>query len=102
MYFLERLRFKGKNKETREKIFDEILANNITSISALKNHLENSGYTTKYRNEGKGVDKEYLNIIDDNGVSINLRDKIFQAHFLSLNSSDKIQSLKKDIAYIEP
>lgn len=94
--------FKGKHKEVREQIFEDIIQNNISSFSQLESHLNANGYQVKIRNQGKGVDKEYFNIIDQHGISINLRDKVFQQQFLSLENKDKIITLKSDISYIEP
>ena len=94
--------FKGKNRDIREKIFDQIIDKNIVSLSDLQVHLNNSGYTSKMRNQGKGSDKEYINIIDANGNSINLRDKVFCEEFLSLSKEQKILLMKSEIKYIEP
>lgn len=94
--------FKGKNYQIRQQIFDEILNNNIISFDELGSHLEQSGYVVKVRNQGKGRDKEYYNIIDKEGTSINLRDKVFQGNFLELAANEKINNLKQDIEYLEP
>ena len=94
--------FKGKHHDIRERIFDEIISQNIYSFSELQKHLNNDGYATKIRNEGKGSEHEYINIIDKDGVSINLRDKVFRAEFLAFTNDKKILTLKSDIAYIEP
>ncbi|MDQ5921851.1 MAG: hypothetical protein QG673_1910 [Pseudomonadota bacterium] len=94
--------FKGKNREFREQIFDEIIAKKIGSFPELKLHLEQSGYAVKIRNEGKSADKEYYNIIGKDGTSLNLRDKVFQAEFLSKSIQDKIESMKSDMVYVEP
>ena len=94
--------FKGKYRDIREKIFDEIININISSFLELKTYLENKGYITKIRNHGNGSDEEYLNILDKNGTSINLRDKIFQEKFLKLQLTEKIIKMKSDIAYVEP
>lgn len=94
--------FKGKNRDVREKIFDQIIAKNITSFTELQRYLKDDGYSIKIRNEGQGGDKEYINIIDKNGVSINLRDKVFKREFLELSSTEKMSRLRIDNAYIEP
>jgi hypothetical protein len=93
--------FKGKHRDIRENFFFDIISKNISSFSEFKIYLEDKGYIIKIRNQGKGQDKEYFNILDDKGTSINLRDKVFQEKFLKLRQDDKLKKIKTEIMYIE-
>lgn len=81
--------FKGKGKDVKLEILDQILENNISSIIELEKYLASSGFVIKLRNSHKFKGTQYLNITKDE-MAMNLNDHVFSDKFLALSKENKL------------
>lgn len=87
--------FKGKNKDFKVNLLNDILLKNILSMDELKSYLTHNGYAYKIRNSNKSLDEQYINIEHKDG-NINLRDHVFRDEFLRLSSAEKLKKIHND------
>lgn len=97
--------FKGKGKNFKVTLLDEIIQNNISNLHELYGYLEHKNYTVKIRNATHTIGDQYINIMLPDG-NINLRDIVFRNEFLQLDNKTKIKFLTDSNQqlreYIEP
>lgn len=97
--------FKGKGKDFKVNLLDEIIQNNISNLHELYDYLKHKDYTVKIRNATHGIDDQYINIVLPDG-NVNLKDIVFRNEFLQHDNKIKIKLLTNSNQqlreYIEP